>query len=79
MSAGDISIVAGAAGSDLVGVVYRSRTHQDVTATVSRGRFQLWLPGDELRNASSESIEVEVTYTDGSPGKILLTLKQPSG
>ncbi|ASN53393.1 hypothetical protein [Sinomonas sp. R1AF57] len=74
MSAGDISIAAGATGSDVLGVVYRSRNHQDVTATVARGQFALWLPGDELRNASGKGIEVEVTYTDGSTGKIRLTL-----
>ncbi|MDR6623493.1 hypothetical protein [Sinomonas atrocyanea] len=74
MSAGDISIAAGAAGSDIAGVTYRSRTHQDVTATVSRGQFALWLPGDELRNASSEGIEVEVTYNDGSTRTIRLTI-----
>ena len=74
MSAGDISIAAGAAGSDIVGVIYRSPTHQDVTATVSRGQFALWLPGDELRSASSEGIEVEVTYNDGSTRTVRLAL-----
>lgn len=74
MSAGDISLAAGAAGSDVVGVVYKSLTHEDVTATVSLGHFALWLPGDELRNASSDGVEVEVTYQDGTTGTSRLTL-----
>ncbi|SDL60325.1 hypothetical protein SAMN04487916_11166 [Arthrobacter sp. ov407] len=74
MSAGDISLAAGTAGSDIVGVIYKSRTHEDVTATVSQGHFALWLPGDELRNASSDGVEVEVTYRDGTTGTSRLTL-----
>lgn len=74
MSAGDISLAAGTAGSDIVGVIYKSRTHEDVTATVSLGHFALWLPGDELRNASSDGVEVEVTYQDGTTGTSRLTL-----
>jgi hypothetical protein len=74
MSAGDISMAAGTAGSDILGVVYRSRTHGDVIATVSQGHFALWLPGDELRNASSDGAEVEVTYQDGTTGTSRLTL-----
>lgn len=74
MSAGDISLAAGTAGSEIIGVIYKSRTHEDVTATVSRGHFALWLPGDELRNASSDGIEVEVTYRDGTTGTSRLTL-----
>ncbi|WP_284752648.1 hypothetical protein [Arthrobacter sp. efr-133-R2A-120] len=74
MSAGDISIAAGDAGSDILAVVYRSRTRGDVTATVSRGHFALWLPGDELRNASSDGVEVEVSYEDGTTGTSRLTL-----
>lgn len=74
MSAGDISLAADAAGSDIVGVIYMSRTHEDVTATVSLGHFALWLPGDELRNASSDGVEVYVTYQDGTTGTSRLTL-----
>lgn len=72
MSAGDISLAAGTAGSDIVGIIYKSRTHDAVTATVSQGHFALWLPGDELRNASSEGMDVEVTYQDGTRGTIRL-------
>jgi hypothetical protein len=74
MSAGDISLAAGTAGSEVVGVVYQSRTHDDVKATVSLGHFALWLPGDELRNASSDGVEVEVTYQDGTTGTSRLTV-----
>jgi hypothetical protein len=74
MSAGDISLAAGTAGSDVVGVIYKSRTHDAVTATVSPGHFALWLPGDELRNASSDGVEVEVTYQDGTTETRRLTL-----
>lgn len=74
MSAGDISLAAGTAGSDIVGVIYHSRTHGDVAATVSQGRFALWLPGAELKDASRNGVEVEVTYRDGSTGTSWLTL-----
>lgn len=66
MDAGDISLAAGRAGSDVVGVVYRSRAHGDVTATVNQGHFALWFPGDELMDAASNGVEVEVTYRDGT-------------
>lgn len=74
MKAGDLSMAAGEAGSDVVEIVYRSRTRGDVAATVSKGHFALWLPGDELRDLSSTGVEVEVTYRDGSTGTTLLTL-----
>lgn len=74
MDAGDISLAAGTAGSDIVGVVYHSPTHGNVAATVSQGHFALWLPGDELKDASSNGVEVEVTYHDGSTGTRRLTL-----
>lgn len=75
MSAGDISLIAGAAGSDVVGVVYRSRTHGDVTATVNGGHFALWFPGDELMNASNDGVELDVTYRDGTTTTSRLTLR----
>lgn len=68
MSAGDISMAVGSAGPGILSVVYKSRTHGDVTATVSRGNFALWLPGDELRDASSNGVEVEARYRDGTMG-----------
>lgn len=74
MSAGNISLAAGSAGSEVVGVIYRSRAREKVTATVSQGRFALWLPGNELQNAATNGIEVEVTYRDGTTGTNRLTL-----
>lgn len=74
MRAGDISLAAGTAGSDVVGVVYRSRTHGDVAATVSGGYFALWFPGDELAGLPHDGVEVDVTYRDGSVGTARLSL-----
>lgn len=75
MKAGDFSLAAGVAGPDVVGVSYRSPTHGDVVATVSDGRFALWLPGDELKEASADDpVEVEVTFSDGDTGTRRLAL-----
>lgn len=75
MNAGDLSLAAGTAGPAVVGVTYHSRTHGDVVATVSHGRFALWLPGDELKDTSANNpVEAEVTYRDGSTGTSWLAL-----
>ena len=74
MSAGAISLAAGTAGSDVVGVVYRSRTRGDVTATVSYGHFALWFPGPELQHSSRTGVQVDVTYRDGTVGTARLSL-----
>lgn len=74
MSAGSISLVAGHAGSEVVSVVYHSRAHGDVAATVSEGHFALWFPGDELTDAAGDGVEVEVTYRDGTTATRRLTL-----
>ena len=74
MSAGAISIAAGSAGSDVTGVVYKSSAHQEVQATVSHGRFALWMPGDELQDASAHGIQLELTYRDGTTGTARLAL-----
>ena len=74
IDAGDISLAAGTAGSDVVSVVYHSRTRGDVTATVNQGHFALWFPGDELMDASSDGVEVEVTYRDATTATSRLTL-----
>ncbi|GLY75028.1 hypothetical protein Airi01_032950 [Actinoallomurus iriomotensis] len=68
IDAGHLSIAAGIAGPEVAKVLYRSPAHGDVTATVSRGRFALWLPGDELAHAAKNGVEVEVTYRDGGTG-----------
>ncbi len=74
MGAGDISLAAGAAGPDVVGVAYRSRAHGVVAATVYGGQFALWFPGDELKDRPSGGVEVDVTYRDGRAGTSRLTL-----
>ena len=56
----------------MVVVGHRSRTHGEVAATVSQGRFVLWLPGGELEDAP-EGVRVDVTYRDGSTGSARLT------
>jgi hypothetical protein len=66
MDAGELSLAAGEAGSQVAGVTYHSRDHGDVVATVNAGHFALWLPGNELQNASRSGMEVDVTYRDGS-------------
>ncbi|WP_149204447.1 hypothetical protein [Actinotalea subterranea] len=71
---GEVSVAVGVAGSDVVAVVYRSRVHGDVSATVNHGHFALWLPGDELTDASSQGVDVEVTYRDGATATARLTL-----
>ncbi|MFI2566444.1 hypothetical protein [Paenarthrobacter sp. NPDC018779] len=76
MGAGDISLAAGEAGSAVVGMTYQSKTQGDVAATVSLGRFALWLPGEELRNASSEGMDVLVTYDDGTTGVRTLSFEE---
>ena len=56
---GELSVAAGYVGSDVTGVVYRSASHGEVVATVSGGRFALWLPGDELKDWSRDGVEVQ--------------------
>lgn len=66
ISAGDLSLIAGRAGADIVSVTYHSSQHGDVHATVTDGWFALWFPGDELIDAGRDGAEVRVTYQDGS-------------
>ncbi|MBO1751351.1 hypothetical protein J4G33_06000 [Actinotalea sp. BY-33] len=74
MSAGDISLVAGTAGAEVVAVAYRSTTHGEVHATVNGGHFALWFPGDELRDGATEGVQLEATFRDGSTATAVLTL-----
>ena len=73
--AGELSIAAGYAGEDVTGVTYYSADHGPVAATVSGGHFALWLPGDELENASRAGVQVQVTYRDGSTATLSLDLR----
>jgi hypothetical protein len=61
-----ISMASGRAGSDVTGITYTSVTGEEVVATVAKGQFAFWLPGDELQDASSVGATVEVTYRDGT-------------
>jgi len=73
--AGELSVAAGYVGSDVTGVVYHSGSRGAVVATVSGGRFALWLPGDELEDASRHGVEVDVTYRDGSTATVRVDLQ----
>ena len=73
--AGELSVAAGYVGSDVTGVVYQSAGRGAVVATVSGGRFALWMPGDELEDASRDGVEVEVTYRDGSSAALRVDLQ----
>jgi hypothetical protein len=41
---------------------------------VNDGHFALWFPGNELQNASSQGVPLEVTYRDGTTATTRLTL-----
>jgi hypothetical protein len=75
IDAGEFSVAAGYTGSDVTGVTYYSANHGHVAATVSAGRFALWLPGDELKDASNDGVNVQVTYRDGSTATLRLDLR----
>lgn len=76
--AGSLSMVAGAAGSEVVGVSYLSQTEGEVIGSVAKGQFVLWFPGDELQNYDTdhdgEGMELLVTYADGSSGPVRVGL-----
>ncbi|MBD7996922.1 hypothetical protein H9639_16640 [Arthrobacter sp. Sa2CUA1] len=76
--AGNLSMVAGAAGSEVVGVSYLSQTEGEVIGSVAKGQFVLWFPGDELQNYDTdhdgEGVELLVTYADGSSGPVRVGL-----
>ena len=72
--AGELSLVVGAAGADVAGVSYASRTHGEVTGSVANGHFVLWFPGDELQDYPSGGVELLVKYSDGSSGPVMASL-----
>lgn len=74
MRAGDLSLAAGLVGSDVAAVAFDSATQGRVEATVSHGRFALWLPGDELEAAPAEGVDLAVTYRDGSTARVRVSL-----
>jgi hypothetical protein len=61
-----LSMAAGRAGEEVTGITYTSITGEEVVATVSKGQFAFWLPGDELQDASDGGSTVQVTYSDGT-------------
>ncbi|SEE87803.1 hypothetical protein [Jiangella alba] len=69
----DLSMAAGAAGSDVAAVTYHSAEHGDVAATVAAGHFAFWLPGGELTDTSA-GVPVTVTHTDGTTAVVTLRL-----
>lgn len=61
-----ISIASGRVGADVTGVSYTNADKEEVLATVAKGQFAFWLPGNELQNATDRGVPVHVTYSDGS-------------
>lgn len=81
IDAGELSLAAGYAGTDITGISYDSATHGRVEATVSQGHFALWLPGGDFRESSRTGVDVTVTHTDGTTSRAQLRLPSsgPSG
>ncbi len=73
-SAGELSMVVGAAGSEVSGVSYLSRSEGEVRASVANGYFVLWFPGNELRDYPDEGVLLQVSYTDGSQAQLAVSL-----
>lgn len=67
-----LSIASGRVGADVAAITYTNSANEEVIATVAKGHFAFWLPGNDLQNASDEGVPVEVTYTDGSADTQLL-------
>ncbi len=65
-----------AAASVYLSTTASSCTQAIAAATVSHGHFSLWMPADELEDASSNDIRVEVTYRDGTTATKRLSLSQ---
>lgn len=61
-----ISIASGRVGTDVRGLSYTKADKEEVIATVAKGQFAFWLPGNELQNATDQGVPVHVTYSDGS-------------
>lgn len=61
-----LSIASGRVGADIAAITYTNSANEEVIATVAKGHFAFWLPGNDLQHASDVGVPVEVTYTDGS-------------
>ncbi|MFC7859597.1 hypothetical protein [Arthrobacter koreensis] len=73
-SAGELSMVVGAAGADVSAVSYASHTQGEVSGSVANGYFVLWFPGDELKDYPDAGIPLELTYKDGTRGQVRVSL-----
>ena len=67
-----ISLASGRVGADVAAITYTSASKEEVTATVAKGHFAFWLPGNDLQNASDQGVPVKVTYKNGSTEKQIL-------
>jgi hypothetical protein len=67
-----ISIASGRVGTDVTAISYTNAANEEVIATVAKGQFAFWLPGDELQDASDQGLPVHVSYSDGSAATQLL-------
>jgi hypothetical protein len=67
-----LSIASGRVGADVAAISYTSSAKEEVIATVAKGQFAFWLPGNDLQNASDHGAPVDVTYRDGSSETQLL-------
>ena len=67
-----ISLASGRVGAEVARITYTNSAKKEVIATVAKGHFAFWLPGNELQNASEKGVPVDVTYRDGSTETQLL-------
>jgi hypothetical protein len=67
-----LSIASGRVGAEVAAISYTSSAKEEVIATVAKGQFAFWLPGNDLQNASDHGVPVDVTYRDGSTETQLL-------
>lgn len=67
-----LSIAAGRVGPEVAAITYTNSANEEVVATVAKGHFAFWLPGNELESAYNQGAPVKVTYTDGSTNTQLL-------
>lgn len=67
-----LSIASGRVGAEVAAITYTSSANEEVIATIAKGHFAFWLPGNDLQNAYDQGAPVKVTYTDGSTDTQLL-------
>ena len=73
MSSGKpLSSAVGRVGPEVAAITYTNSANEEVIATIAKGHFAFWLPGNDLENASEHGAPVKVTYTDGSTDTQLL-------